>query len=108
MSNKKIEQELLEILSSYDMYDNVYDYMNIIIDLNKKGINKKILTDILSKMLREFYDKESNVVKEGEKIDYGLPIDILITTLGYITKFCPLPPKDSPEGKFYYYFEEKE
>ena len=108
MTNKKIEQELLEILWSYDKYDDVYDYMNVIIDLNKKGISKKILTDILTKMLSEFYDKESDAIKESKKIDYGLPIDILITTLNYITGFCSPPPHDSPEGKFCYYFEKKE
>jgi len=96
--NKEIKQKLLEILCSYDKYDDVYDYMNVIIDLNKEGTSKKNLTDILTKMLSEVEDKKS---------DYGLQIDILGTTLDYITGFCSPPSHDSLEGNFYYYFEEK-
>jgi len=99
MLDEKIEQKLLEILCSYDKYDDVYDYINVIRDLNKEDISKKILTDILTKILSE--------VEEDKKIDCGLQIDILGTTLDYITGFCSLPPHDSPEGKFYYYFKDK-
>ncbi len=102
---RKIEEELLEILLSYDKYNDVYEYMNVIINFHKRGIDKKSITDILTKILSEIDDRYEN--KENQMVNYGLPIDILITTLNYITKFCPLPAEDSSEGKFYYYFEEK-
>ncbi len=105
MKYNKIEEKLLEILLSYDKYNDVYEYMNVVIDFHKRGTDKKNLTDILTKILSEIDDKYEN--QENQMLNYGVLVDILGTVLDYLTKFCLLPDEDSPEGKFYYYFEEK-
>ena len=67
----RIEKELLKALLSYQKFDDLASFIDIISSLNKKGVNKKILIDILHTILRKLDD--SQIVQEtiiGDVLDY--------------------------------------
>ena len=71
MSTEKIEKELFEILLSYHELNDLDSFIDVIILLNKKGVNKKILIDILNNILSKLDDNQ--FVQEtiiGEVLDY--------------------------------------
>jgi len=51
MSNKKIEEELAEVLSSYDKHDDIYSFIDVIISYNDKGVDKQTSIETLNNIL---------------------------------------------------------
>jgi len=91
MSDEKIEKELLKVLLSYQKFDDLSSFIDIIIFLNKKGVNKKILIDILNNILLKLDD--SQIVQEtiiGDVLDY---------IIGWAT-----PPKNTKEYSLFIQF----
>jgi len=71
MSDEKVEKELLEVLLSYQNFNDLDNFIDIIILFNKKGVSKKKLIDILFIIVRKL--DESQIVQEtiiGDVLDY--------------------------------------
>ena len=83
MKKEKIEKELLKVLS-YQKFDDLSSFIDIISSLNKKGVNKKTLIDILNTILLKLDD--SQIIQET----------IIGDVLDYITGWAT-PPKNTKE-----------
>ena len=89
--NHKIEKELFELLLSYDKQDDFYKFIDVVILLNKEGISKKILIDILHRILDKLED--SQIVQE----------DIVGDILDYIIAWAT-PPENTKRYKLFIHF----
>ena len=85
MLNIKIEQILFEAILSYSDFDkkydqNLYHFMDVIIELNIKGVVKETLVDILIQMLGKLNDEQfTQDAIIGDVLDYmtawAIPIE---------------------------------
>lgn len=87
----KIEKELLELLLSYDKHDDMYKFIDVVILLNKEGISRNILVEILYIILSKLED--SQIVQD----------DIVGDMLDFITGWTT-PGSDSPVYKLFIHF----
>jgi len=91
MTNKKIEEELVEVLSSYDKHDDVYSFIDVIMSYNEKGVDKQTLIETLNNILTKL--DETQRVQD----------DIIGDILDYITGWAT-PLKNTKEYELFMFF----
>jgi len=89
--NEEIEQKLLEVLWSYDKYDDVYSFIDVIISYNYKGVDNQTLIETLNNILAKL--DETQIVQD----------DIIGDILDYITGWAT-PLKNTKEYELFMLF----